>query len=192
MKETTSSNRPVTAEASEAYTSFSTISTATGGQARMVKLNLVEIKSLSTGNLGTRLKGGCVQNLGTFLMLSSLLCKKSCVIKCKAAQIIGMARKGARGTLLLKWLLLLPLHGAKPAVRPKQWGQCRQWVHITTFLSRHRRTLPLVENGEGDSFWEMQKRQQHTWNIYECQALKPIWFGDLKPGNITSQLSHQQ
>lgn len=62
----------------------------------MVKLNLVEIKSLSTGSLGTRLKGGCVQNLGTFLMLSLLLCKKSCVIKCKAAQIIRMAIKGAR------------------------------------------------------------------------------------------------
>lgn len=89
----------------------------------MVRLSLVEIKSLSTGNLGTRVKGGCVQNLGTFLMLSSLLCKKSCVIKCKAAQIIGMAIKGAWGTLLLKQLLLLPLHGAKPADRPKQWGQ---------------------------------------------------------------------
>ena len=90
----------------------------------MVKLNLVEIKPLSMGNLGTRLKGGCVQNLGTFLVLSSLLCKKSCVIKCKAAQIIEMAIKGAQGTLLLKQLLLLPLHGAKPADRPKQWGHC--------------------------------------------------------------------
>lgn len=37
--------------------------------------------------------------------------------------------------------------------------------------------------GRGGSFLEIQKRQQHSLNIYECQSLKTIWFGDLKPGN---------